>query len=64
MDRSQLIGALSNGIPATLATDLTDEYLQMRQDLGRDNTCFVHVTLIPWIAAAQELKTKPTQHSV
>src|SRR6202044_3586517 len=36
---------------------------QMRQDLGRDNTVFVHVTLIPWIAAAQELKTKPTQHS-
>ena len=37
---------------------------QMRQELGRDNTCFVHVTLVPWIAAAQELKTKPTQHSV
>ncbi len=37
---------------------------QMRQDLGRENTLFVHVTLIPWIAAAQELKTKPTQHSV
>ena len=37
---------------------------QMRQDQGRENTCFVHVTLIPWIAAAQELKTKPTQHSV
>jgi CTP synthase len=37
---------------------------QMRQDLGRDNTVFVHMTLIPWIAAAQELKTKPTQHSV
>ena len=37
---------------------------QMRQDLGRDNTLFVHVTLVPWIAAAQELKTKPTQHSV
>jgi CTP synthase len=37
---------------------------QMRQDLGRDSTLFVHVTLIPWIAAAQELKTKPTQHSV
>ena len=36
----------------------------MRQDLGRENTCFVHVTFIPWIAAAQELKTKPTQHSV
>jgi CTP synthase len=37
---------------------------QMRQELGRENTVFVHMTLIPWIAAAQELKTKPTQHSV
>jgi len=37
---------------------------QMRQELGRDNTVFVHLTLVPWIAAAQELKTKPTQHSV
>jgi CTP synthase len=37
---------------------------QMRQELGRDNTVFIHVTLVPWIAAAQELKTKPTQHSV
>src|SRR6195952_2700516 len=37
---------------------------QMRQDLHRENTLFVHVTLVPWIAAAQELKTKPTQHSV
>ncbi len=37
---------------------------QMRQELGRENTAFVHVTLVPWIAAAQELKTKPTQHSV
>ncbi|HTU41744.1 MAG TPA: CTP synthase [Candidatus Aquilonibacter sp.] len=37
---------------------------QMRQELGRDDTLFVHVTLVPFIAAAQELKTKPTQHSV
>jgi CTP synthase len=37
---------------------------QMRQELGRDNTLFVHVTLVPYIAAAGELKTKPTQHSV
>jgi CTP synthase len=36
----------------------------MRQELGRENTVFVHLTLVPWIAAAQELKTKPTQHSV
>jgi CTP synthase len=37
---------------------------QMRHEQGRSNCLFVHVTLVPWIAAAQELKTKPTQHSV
>jgi CTP synthase len=37
---------------------------QMRQDLGRENTLFVHVTLVPYIGTAGELKTKPTQHSV
>jgi CTP synthase len=37
---------------------------QMRHELGRDNVLFVHVTLVPFIAAAHELKTKPTQHSV
>jgi CTP synthase len=36
----------------------------MRQEHGRENTLFVHVTLVPFIAAAGELKTKPTQHSV
>jgi CTP synthase len=37
---------------------------QFRQDVGREHTLFVHLTLIPYIAAAGELKTKPTQHSV
>ncbi len=37
---------------------------QIGNQLGRDATCFLHVTLIPYIAAAGELKTKPTQHSV
>ena len=37
---------------------------QVRHEKGRDNVIFVHVTLVPWIAAAHELKTKPTQHSV
>ena len=37
---------------------------QLRNDLGRGETCVVHVTLVPYIAAAGELKTKPTQHSV
>jgi CTP synthase len=42
----------------------TEAIRQMRHELGRKNTLFVHVTLVPWIAAAHELKTKPTQHSV
>ncbi|HEV8216413.1 MAG TPA: CTP synthase [Gemmatimonadaceae bacterium] len=37
---------------------------QFRHDVGRDNALFVHLTLLPYIAAAGELKTKPTQHSV
>ncbi|MBV1687124.1 CTP synthase [Novosphingobium sp. G106] len=37
---------------------------QLRNELGREQTCAVHVTLVPYIAAAGELKTKPTQHSV
>src|SRR5437762_6318520 len=36
----------------------------MRLELGAENTLFVHVTLVPFISAAGELKTKPTQHSV
>ena len=37
---------------------------QLRSDLGRENTLFVHVTWLPYIGATEELKTKPTQHSV
>jgi CTP synthase len=37
---------------------------QFRKDVGRDNLIYIHVTLLPWIAAAGEMKTKPTQHSV
>ncbi|MCE5257630.1 MAG: CTP synthase, partial [Chloroflexi bacterium] len=37
---------------------------QMRKDVGYDNTCYVHLTLLPHIASTNELKTKPTQHSV
>src|SRR3954452_23273410 len=37
---------------------------QIRHEKGRENVVFVHVTLVPWINAAQELKSKPTQHSV
>ncbi|KYH44276.1 CTP synthase [Branchiibius sp. NY16-3462-2] len=37
---------------------------QVRQDLGRDNVFFLHVSLVPYLAPSGELKTKPTQHSV
>ena len=37
---------------------------QMGIEEGRENTCFMHLTLLPWIGTAGELKTKPTQHSV
>ncbi|MFC2032679.1 CTP synthase [Chloroflexota bacterium] len=37
---------------------------QMRKDAGRDNVLYIHVTFLPYLASTQELKTKPTQHSV
>ncbi len=37
---------------------------QMRKDIGRANTLYIHVTWLPYVAASKELKTKPTQHSV
>ena len=37
---------------------------QMKFDLGRENVLYIHLTLVPYISAAGELKTKPTQHSV
>ena len=37
---------------------------QVRHEIGRDNCFFLHISLLPWIAPAGELKTKPTQHSV
>ena len=37
---------------------------QMRNEVGRDNVCYIHLTFLPFIMATGELKTKPTQHSV
>ena len=37
---------------------------QFRRDVGRDNVCYVHLTLVPYLAPSSEQKTKPTQHSV
>ena len=37
---------------------------QFRREVGRDNVCYVHLTLVPYLATSGEHKTKPTQHSV
>jgi len=37
---------------------------QVRGDMGKENVCYVHVTLLPYLSASEEVKTKPTQHSV
>jgi CTP synthase len=37
---------------------------QFRADVGRENVCYVHIALVPWVPTAGELKTKPVQHSV
>ncbi len=37
---------------------------QVRKDVGTANTCYIHVTLVPFLSTSEELKTKPTQHSV
>jgi CTP synthase len=37
---------------------------QLKGDLGKDNVCYIHLTLVPYIKSAGEVKTKPTQHSV
>jgi CTP synthase len=37
---------------------------QVRKDIGEENVCYIHVTLVPYLSTSEELKTKPTQHSV
>jgi len=37
---------------------------EMKNDLGKENSCYIHVSLLPYLRVTQELKTKPTQHSV
>ncbi|MDB2405043.1 CTP synthase [Alphaproteobacteria bacterium] len=46
------------------STPFLEAIRQLRTDLGREKTAYLHVTLLPYISVAQELKTKPTQHSV
>lgn len=46
------------------STPFIEALRQMKSDVGADNVCYIHTTLIPFLRAAGEMKTKPTQHSV
>jgi CTP synthase len=59
-----VIGEIGGTVGDIESLPFIESIRQLRNDLGRDNTVSVHTTLVPWIAAAGELKTKPTQHSV
>ncbi|RPJ59928.1 MAG: CTP synthase [Acidobacteria bacterium] len=69
------IKKLSNGYDVTIveiggtvgdieSLPFVEAIRQMRNEVGKENTLFVHLTLVPFIGTARELKTKPTQHSV
>jgi len=55
----QVIPHITNEIKRRL-----ESIRQMRKDVGRENTLYIHISLLPYIGATGELKTKPTQHSV
>ena len=67
----QVVPHVTNEIKDFILSDISDEDFvlleairQLAYELGRERIMFIHVTLLPYIAAAGELKTKPTQHSV
>jgi CTP synthase len=74
--RAQAVGTGPSGSPDIIITEIggtvgdieslpfLEAARQVRQDVGRDNVFFVHVSLVPYLAPSGELKTKPTQHSV
>src|SRR5574337_718171 len=61
--RGEYLGSTVQVIPH-ITDEIKAAIRQFRQEIGRDNALFVHLTLVPFIAAAGEVKTKPTQHSV
>ncbi len=63
-DVDVVIGEIGGTVGDIESLPFLEAIRQLRHELGRANCLFVHVTLVPWISAAGELKTKPTQHSV
>lgn len=68
IDRSPVPDVIITEIGGTVgdieSTPFLEAARQVRRELGRDNCIFVHVSLLPYLRSAKELKTKPTQHSV
>ena len=74
--RAQAVGTAEHPPPDVIITEIggtvgdiesqpfVEAARQVRQDIGRDNCFFVHVSLVPYLGPSGELKTKPTQHSV
>ncbi len=63
-DEDFVIGEIGGTVGDIESLPFLEAIRQLANELGRSRTLFVHVTLIPYIASAGELKTKPTQHSV
>ncbi|MFQ6047635.1 MAG: CTP synthase, partial [Gemmatimonadales bacterium] len=63
-DRDVVITEIGGTVGDIESLPFLEAIRQFRQDIGRENVLFIHLTLVPFIAATGELKTKPTQHSV
>ncbi|MEW6725922.1 MAG: CTP synthase [Bacillota bacterium] len=59
-----VIGEIGGTVGDIESQPFLEAIRQLKSDLGRDHILYVHVTLVPYVRAAKELKTKPTQHSV
>ncbi len=64
LDNDVLIVEIGGTVGDIESLPFLEAIRQMRYDMGRDNVLYMHLTLVPYIATAGELKTKPTQHSV
>ncbi|MDE4963830.1 CTP synthetase, partial [Francisella tularensis subsp. holarctica] len=58
------IGEMGGTVGDIESQPFLEAFRQLRIELGRNRTLFVHLTLLPYIKVAGEIKTKPTQHSV
>lgn len=63
-DSDVIISEIGGTVGDIESTPFMESIRQMRREVGEDNVMYIHCTLVPYLHAAQEMKTKPTQHSV